>query len=360
MKAAIFREVGKPLTIEEVEVDRPMPREVLIRTVATGVCHSDFHFVEGTWPLPAPAVLGHEGAGIVEAVGDQVSYVKPGDRVITCPSTFCGTCNYCTSGRPALCDRKGVTRSADQPPRYRLDGKPLFQFSGLGTYAEQMLVHEHSIVKIGEDFPLDRAALLGCGVTTGLGAVFNTARIEAGSTVAVFGAGGIGLSCIQGARIAGASMIIAVDVSDSKLATAKEMGATHLVNSKSENPVKAIKALTDGGVEYSFEAIGLKQTAEQAYECLARGGAATIIGMVPVKDKIEISGASLLDERKLQGSRMGSNRFRRDMPIFIDFYRQGRLKLDQMITRRGRLADINEAYRAMKAGEVARSVLTFD
>jgi S-(hydroxymethyl)glutathione dehydrogenase/alcohol dehydrogenase len=223
-----------------------------------------------------------------------------------------------------------------------------------------MLVHENSVVKIREDMPLDRAALIGCGVTTGVGAALNTAQVEAGSSVAVFGAGGVGISVIQGARIAGARMIIAVDTIEAKLSWAREMGATHVVDASSHDPVEAIRSLTGGGVEYSFEAIGNKRAAEQAYECLDRGGTATIIGMIPVGQKIEIDGPSLLGGKRLQGSAMGSNRFRRDMPRYIEFYMQGMLKLDEMITRRGRLEDVNEAFRAMKAGEVVRTVLMFD
>jgi S-(hydroxymethyl)glutathione dehydrogenase/alcohol dehydrogenase len=223
-----------------------------------------------------------------------------------------------------------------------------------------MLVHENALVKTRDDMPLDRAALIGCGVTTGVGAALNTAKVEAGSTVAVFGAGGVGLAVIQGARIAGAGMIIAVDVFERKLAQAKELGATHTVDASAGDPVKAIRELTGGGVEYSFEAIGLKKAAEQAFECLRPGGTATVIGMIPVGQKIELEGSVFLREKRIQGCSMGSNRFKVDMPKYVDFYLQGRLRLDEMITRRGRLGDVNEAFRAMKAGEVARTVLMFD
>jgi S-(hydroxymethyl)glutathione dehydrogenase/alcohol dehydrogenase len=236
----------------------------------------------------------------------------------------------------------------------------VFQFLDLSSFAEQMLVHEGAVVKIREDMPLDRAALIGCGVTTGVGAVLNTARIEAGSSVAVFGCGGVGLSAIQGARIGGARMIIAVDTVESKLAYAKEMGATHVVDASSGDPVQAIRDISGGGVEYSFEAIGSKRAAEQSFECLDRGGTATVIGMIPVGQKVELHGPDFLGEKRIQGSSMGSNRFRKDMPRYIDFYLQGRLKLDEMISRTGKLEDVNEAFRAMKAGEVARTVLTFD
>jgi S-(hydroxymethyl)glutathione dehydrogenase/alcohol dehydrogenase len=222
------------------------------------------------------------------------------------------------------------------------------------------LVHSNAIVKVRDDMPLDRAALIGCGVTTGVGAVLNTARIEAGSTVAVFGCGGVGLSAIQGARIAGARTIIAVDVHDHKLETAWELGATDTVNAATRDAVKTIREMTNGGVDYSFEAIGLKKAAEQCFECLRSGGTATVIGMIPVGQKIELEGSVFLREKKIQGSSMGSNRFKIDMPKYVDFYMQGRLKLDEMISRRLKLEDINEGFRAMKAGEVARQVITFE
>jgi S-(hydroxymethyl)glutathione dehydrogenase/alcohol dehydrogenase len=239
-------------------------------------------------------------------------------------------------------------------------GAPVNQFASLSAYAEQMLVHENGLVRVGEDMPLDRAALIGCGVTTGVGAVLNTARIEAGATVAVFGAGGVGLAVIQGARIAGAGMIIAVDVFERKLAQARELGATHTIDASKEDPIEAIRKLTNGGVEYAFEAIGLKKAAEQAFECIRPGGTATVIGMIPVGQKLELEGSMFLREKRIQGCTMGSNRFKVDMPKYVDFYQRGLLRLDEMITRRGRLEDVNEAFRAMKAGEVARTVLMFD
>jgi S-(hydroxymethyl)glutathione dehydrogenase / alcohol dehydrogenase len=251
-------------------------------------------------------------------------------------------------------------RAKDAPPRLSWRGEEVHQFANLSAYAEKMLVHSNAIVKVRDDMPLDRAALIGCGVTTGVGAVLNTARIEAGSTVAVFGCGGVGLSAIQGARIAGARMIIAVDVHDHKLETAHDLGATHTINGARADPVKEIRALTNGGVDYSFEAIGLKRAAEQSFECLRAGATATIVGMIPLGQKIELDGSVFLREKKIQGSSMGSNRFKVDMPKYIDFYMQGRLKLDEMITRRMQLEDLNEAFRAMKAGEVARQVLMFN
>ncbi len=362
MKAAVFHGAHEPLTIEELEIDKPMAREVVVRTVATGVCHSDLHFVDGLYPFAAPAVLGHEAAGVVEDVGEMVTYLKPGDHVIACLSVFCGHCEQCLTGRPNLCRNPETRRAPSDPSKLRFakSGEPVNQFANISSFAERMLVHENALVKIRDDMPLDRAALIGCGVMTGVGAALNTARVEPGSAVAVFGAGGVGLAAIQGCRIAGARMIIAVDVVESKLGLARELGATHTVDASAGDPVERIREMTGGGVDYSFEAIGLKEVAEQAFNCLAPGGTATVIGMIPVGQKVELDGRSFLSERKIQGSSMGSNRFRVDMPRYIEFYQQGRLRLDEMITRRGRLEDVNEAFRAMKAGEVARTVLMFD
>jgi S-(hydroxymethyl)glutathione dehydrogenase/alcohol dehydrogenase len=361
MKAAIFNGPNQPLKIENVDIDDPQDREVRVKVVASGVCHSDLHFVDGLYMWPAPAILGHEAAGVVEKVGKQVTYVKPGDHVIACLSVFCGYCPECMSGHPNLCSNTGATqRAGTDKPRLSMGGKTVNQFANLSSYAEQMLVHENALVKIKDSFPLDRAALIGCGVITGVGAAINTAKVTPGSTVAVWGAGGVGLAVIQGARIAGARQIIVVDKFESKIALAKKVGATHGVDASSGDPVEAVRALTDGGVEFSFEAIGLKKAAEQCYEALAPGGTATIVGMVPLGQKVDIDGFSLLFEKRIQGCFMGSNRFRIDMPRLIEFYEQGRLNLDDMISKRGKLEDVNEAFRAMKAGEVARTVLMFD
>ncbi|MGH7932995.1 MAG: Zn-dependent alcohol dehydrogenase [Candidatus Binataceae bacterium] len=365
MKAAVFHGPNQPLTIEQIDIDEPRDHEVLVKTVATGVCHSDLHFVEGLYRHPAPAVLGHEGAGIVEKVGKAVSYLKPGDHVISCPSVFCGYCEECMSGHPNRCsNRRATQRSKGDTPRLSQNGQPVRQFSDLSTYAEKMLLHENALVKITNDIPLDRAALIGCGVTTGVGAVLNTAKIEPGSTVVVFGCGGVGISAIQGARIAGACQIIAVDQFESKLAMAKRFGATHTIDASHTDAVGAIREMTGGGanagVDYAFEAVGVKKLAEQCFECIKPGGTATIIGMIPLGQKVEIDGPKLLTERKLQGTMMGSNRFRIDMPRYVDYYLQGRLNLDDMISKRGKLEDVNEAFRAMKNGEVARTVLMFE
>ena len=362
MRAAVFREAHAPLSIEDVTVDKPKGREVLVQTRATGVCHSDFHFVDGHLPhRGGPMVLGHEGAGVVEAVGDDVTSVAPGDHVVACLSGFCGTCDQCLDGHPNLCTRRIVNRGRDAQSRLKLGDEDVVQFADVGSFAELMLLHENSLVRIDPELPLDRAALVGCGVLTGVGAALRTARVEPGQTVAVFGCGGVGLSIIQGARIAAASRIIAVDQFDNKLEMAKSFGATDAVSSNDSDAVAAIRELTRGaGVDHAFEAVGLPHLVRQCIESLAIGGTATIVGVLPLDANIEFPWVAIRPECKIQTSRMGSNRFRIDIPRYLDFYRQGRLQLDEMVSRRGRIEDINEAFRAMKAGEVARSVLLFD
>ena len=360
MKAAVLHEVNQPLVIEEVAINKPAAREVLIRTAYAGLCHSDLHFIEGLYPHPLPVVLGHELAGIVEAVGSEVGYVKKGDHVITCLSVFCGTCDNCTTGRPFICTNTEVKLPPGAAKRLSLNGKQLHTFTNLSSYAEMMLVHENALVKIGHDFPLDRAALIGCGVITGYGAAVNTAKVAPGETVAVIGCGGVGMAAINGAAIAGAGRIIAVDTNPVKLQLATKLGATDLVDPRDGDPVQRIKDLTKGGVHHAIECLGTKATAEQAFQMLAVGGTATIVGMVPFGQKIELHGFDFLRERKIQGSSMGSNRFRVDMPRLIEFYRQRKLHLDDWISDRIKLSEINEGFANMKAGKVVRSVIQFD
>ncbi len=361
MKAALFHGPHQPLTIETVSIANPGPREVLIRTAAVGLCHSDLHYIDGLYAFDAPAILGHEAAGVVEKVGSEVTGLKAGDHVITCLSVFCGHCAYCTTGRPYNCDHQDETRRpATAEPRLAQRGRPIHQFYELSAFAEQMLVHEHAVVKIRPDMPMDRAALIGCAVTTGVGAVTNTARVEVGSTVAVIGCGGIGLSAINGAAIAGAGRIIAIDIQPDKLALARDFGATDVIDASRTDPVEAVRDLTGGGVAYSFEALGMKKTAEQAFAMLAPSGVATVIGMVPEGQRLEIDPVALLYDRRLQGSNMGSNRFRVDMPRYVDFYLSGRLHLDRMIAARIPLDQINEGFDRLRQGRFARSVITFD
>ena len=358
MKAAVYHAPNQPLTIEDVEIDNPGPREVLIRTAAAGLCHSDLHFMEGKYPWPAPAVLGHESAGVVEAVGRDVTYVKPGDHVITCLSVFCGHCEFCLTGHMSICQTPEVKMPPGAARRLRWKGQHMNQYLNLSSFAEQMLVHEHALVKITPEMPLDVAALIGCGVMTGYGAIIHTAKVEPGSTVAIAGCGGIGLAAVNGAAIAGAGRIIAIDKDPGKLELAKKMGATDGVLADDDS-VKRINEMTGGGVHYSFVCVGLKQTAELCFSILRPGGTATIIGMIPMGVKLELHGPDFLRERRIQGSAMGSNRFRVDMPRMIDFYQQGRLHLDQLISNRITLGEINEGFDAMKKGGVARSVIVF-
>ncbi len=360
MRAAVLREVGQPVTIEAVDIAAPAAVEVLIRTAAAGVCHSDLHFVDGFYATDLPCVPGHESAGVVEAVGDGVGYVQPGDHVITCMSAFCGVCRNCTAGRPVLCESTETWRTSGTAPRLSQNGEPLTQLYNLGSYAEQMLVHERACVKVRPDMPLDRAALIGCAVMTGFGSVTNTARIPVGASVVVIGCGGIGLSAINGAALSGAGTVIAVDLSAAKLTMAVSFGATHTIDASTTDPVAAVRELTGGGSDYAFEAVGLKQTSEQAYEMVRYGGTAVVIGMVPQGQKLEIDAEALLMEKTLTGSNMGSNRFREDMPQLVEFYLNGKLPLDTMVSRRVELDDINDAFAAMRAGEVARSVIVFD
>lgn len=360
MQAAVFREVNAPMQVENVDISKPGSREVLVRTSAAGVCHSDLHFYNGTYPGRTPCVLGHESAGIVEQVGSDVTYVKPGDHVITCLSVFCGHCEDCLTGHMSRCSSPEVRRGPNDEPRLSIEGADVQQFANLGSFAELMLVHEHSVAKIREDMPLDRAALIGCGVTTGVGAVIHTAAVKPGTSVAVIGCGGVGLSCINGAALAGAGKVIAVDKIPSKLELARKFGATDTVDASEGDPVEQVRELTGGGVHYSFEAIGLAITAQQAFRMLARGGTATVIGMIPPGDMVSIHGPDFLQEKKLQGSMMGSNHFRVDMPRFVDFYLQGKLHLDDMVASRIKLSDINEAMAQLETGEVARNVIVFE
>ena len=295
-------------------------------------------------------------------MGSAVSEFAEGDHVISCLSVFCGHCPYCLEGRPSLCSNKGVEsiREADEPPRLTIDGELAHQFLYLSAFAEYMLVHEHALVKIRDDMPLDKAALIGCGVLTGVGAVFRTAQVRPGETVAVIGCGGVGLSAIQGARIAGAGRVIAIDMVDSKLEIARQLGATDTVNAAEGDPVLQVIEMTGGGVHHAIEAIGLKITAEQAFGMLRTGGAATIIGMIPIGQKVEVDGFQFLMEKKLQGSNMGSNQFRTDMPRLIDMYLDGRLLLDEMVSAHIHLEDINEGFTQMKTGTIARNVIVFD
>ncbi len=363
MKAAVLREINQPLSIENVSIDSPKPSEVLVQTKASGVCRSDLHYIEGSYSHDLPVILGHEVAGVVIEVGNNVSYLSPGDTVVGCISIFCGRCERCLGGRPALCLRDpiwGLLRTAEDRPKLYKGNETINQFLRLSSFAEMMLVHENALVKVDPEVPFEQLALVGCGVTTGLGAVLKTAQIEAGSTVAVIGCGGVGLSAIQGARIAGALRIIAIDTVGSKLEMAIAHGATDTVSALSNNVVEEVIEMSNGGVDYSFDALGIKVTAEQSYDIIRPGGTATIVGLIPEGVKIELDGAGFIDEKRIQGSCMGSNQFRTDMPRYIELYKQGRLKIDSLVSQRLKIDEINKALEDMKTGEIARSVIVFD
>jgi S-(hydroxymethyl)glutathione dehydrogenase/alcohol dehydrogenase len=359
MRAAILESAPSDLVIDDVRVDAVGPHEVLVHTTAAGLCHSDLHFMQGLYPYVYPVALGHESAGVVEAVGAEVVGFKAGDHVVSCVSGFCGSCAYCLSGRPYICDKVGLARTGGGP-RLSRGGAPIHQFFDLASFAEQLLVHENYLVKIRDEMPLDKAALIGCGVTTGVGAVMNTAQVRPGDTVAVLGCGGIGLNAIQGAAIAGAGRVIAIDRLASKLAMATVFGATDLVDASTDDPIEAVRELTNGGVDFSFEAIGLKATAEAAFAMLGKGGTATLIGMVPIGQRLEIEPTALLSGKRLQGSNMGSNRFRIDMPRYVDWYLHGKLKLDELVSGTMGLDDINQGFATLASGEVARQLILFD
>ncbi len=362
-KAAVLHEIGTPLRMEDVEVLPPQRGEVLVRMYAGGVCHSDLHVMKGDLYMPTPIILGHEGSGVVESVGEGVTSVQPGDHVIPIWRVSCGTCEYCTGGRPALCEVGTQMRVTGLMPdgttRFRLNGTPVRHFAGVSTFSQFSTMPEAAVLKIPQDFPLDKAALLGCGVITGVGAVVNAAKVKMGSSVAVFGCGGIGLNAIQGARIVGALTIIGVDVVEQKLAYARKMGATHTVNAAQQDPVEAIKELTGGrGVDYAFEAIGLPKTIEQAYAATRKLGLCVVIGVTRADVRANINANEMVyAEKTLMGSLYGSSRPKIDILKLIEMYRAGRLLLDELLTRTYPLEQINEAYAALERGEVARSLV---
>jgi S-(hydroxymethyl)glutathione dehydrogenase/alcohol dehydrogenase len=359
MKAAVLNARKAPLEIEEIQIDKPGPREVLLRTAASGVCASDLHLINSGFGVPI--VPGHEPAGIVEQVGSDVRYVKPGDRVIACLSIFCGSCEFCQTGRSHLCGGRMFDRRKGESPRLSRGGTPVQQMSQLSSFAEQMLVPENALVTIKDEMPLDGAALIGCGVTTGLGAALYRARVEAGSSCAVVGCGGVGLSIIQGCRIAGATRIIAVDTQPWKLELAKKVGATDGVDASDGEAVAKVKELSAGGVDYGFEAVGSNATARQAYDMTRRGGTAVLVGVITSREELALPGYDLvMSEKQVLGSTMGSIGFRVAMPRFVDLYLQGRLLLDEMISARRPLAEINVCFDEMRKGSAARSVIVFE
>ncbi|QJB69193.1 Zn-dependent alcohol dehydrogenase [Parasphingorhabdus halotolerans] len=360
MKAAVLVEVGKPLEIEDVTISKPGPHEVLIRTAACGLCHSDLHFIEGSYPHPLPAIPGHEAAGIVEAIGSEVRTVAVGDAVISCLSAFCGHCEFCVTGRMSLCLGADTRRAEGSEPRLsRPDGTPVGQMLNLSAFAEQMLIHENACVRIDPDMPLDRAAVIGCAVTTGAGTIFNACKVTPGETVAVVGCGGVGLATINAAKIAGAGRIIAADPIPEKRELAKKLGATDVVDAMADDAAAQIIEMTGGGVDHAIEAVGRPASGDLAVGSLKRGGTATILGMMPLDHKVGLSAIDLLSGKKLQGAIMGGNRFPVDIPRLVDFYLRGLLDLDSIVAETIPLEQINDGFEKMKKGDAARSVITF-
>jgi S-(hydroxymethyl)glutathione dehydrogenase/alcohol dehydrogenase len=360
MKAAILRQPGTPLTVEEARLDAPGPREVLVRTAACGLCHSDLHFIEGTYPHPLPCIPGHEAAGVVEAVGSEVRTVRPGDHVVTCLSAFCGHCEFCVTGRMALCPGGDTRRARGAPPRINgADGSTIAQMLNLSAFAEAMLIHEHACVKIDPEMPLEKAAVIGCAVTTGAGTIFNAAKLTPGETVAVIGCGGVGLATVNAARIAGAGRIIAADPIPEKRELARKLGATDVIDPMSEGAAAQIVEMTKGGVDHAIEAVGRPASAELAVRVLRRGGTATILGMMPLDQKVGLGAMDLLSGKKLQGAFMGANRFPVDIPRLVDFYLRGLLDLDTIVSDTIALDQVNEGFERMKRGDSARSVVVF-
>jgi S-(hydroxymethyl)glutathione dehydrogenase/alcohol dehydrogenase len=363
VKAAVCYEAKAPLVVEELDLEEPREGEVLVRMTSAGVCHSDYHVMQGEWNPPLPMVLGHEGAGIVEKVGPGVTLSQPGDHVILNFRPNCGWCKYCTAGRPVLCN------GAPSPRWFMFDGSvrlhkgstDIHHFARIACFAEYAVVPQSGAVTIRNDMPMDRACLIGCAVMTGVGAVINTAKVQPGSSVVVIGCGGIGLNVIQGAKLAGAGRIIAVDMLENKLAFAREFGATDVVDASKGDTVERILAMTDGGADYAFEAIGYSKTIEQAYASTGLGGTTVVVGMAPEDDNLTLSALSLpRAEKVIMGSWYGGARPFLDLPKMVDLYLEGKIKVDEMISRYYPLDEINTAYDALANGEVARSILTFD
>jgi len=359
MRAAVLYEYHKPLVIDEVKYIGPGPGEVLVKMVGSGVCHTDLAIIEDELfaPFPLPVILGHEGAGIVQEVGQGVTSVNPGDHVILSWVPNCGTCHYCTIGRPALCNAMMRAMGAI---KFKKGEQNVFNF-GPTSFAEQSVVPETACIKIREDAPLEKVCLIGCGVMTGAGAVINTAKVPPGAIVAVIGCGGVGLNAVQGAAICGAGKIIAIDILDNKLEFAKTFGATDTINAKNADVLSAVRDLTHGtGVEFSFEVIGNSQTIRQAYDILAPGGTAVIVGAAPRGSEVTLPTNGFFDEKGIIGSRYGSARMRVDIPRLVDLYMDKKLKLDELITQSLPLDGINKAFDDLRQGKVARSVIRYN
>jgi len=363
MKAAVLYENNKPIRVQEVTLDDPQNQEVLVKLVATGVCHTDLHFIKGEMPQPLPVVLGHEGAGIVEKVGPGVTSLKPGDHVVLMVAYSCGKCRYCVGGRPTLCaEWLGYHMMGTLPSmtkRLHHDSQELNHFFSQSSFAQYAVVHERTAIKVREDAPLDRVCLLGCGTSTGLGAVLNTAGIRAGESIAIYGCGGVGLSAVMGAKLAGAGKLIAVDTMDMKLAKAQELGADYVINASREDPPQRVKEITGGGADYAVECIGNVNVMVQAFSSIHNGGKCVIAGMAPLGAMLNIAPFEFLLGKTISGSVQGDIRASIDVPKYADLFMAGKLPIDKLVTRYFGLDEINEAMSALEKGEVIRAVVRF-
>ncbi|MCJ7604836.1 MAG: Zn-dependent alcohol dehydrogenase [Dehalococcoidales bacterium] len=359
MKAAVCYEYGKPLVIEDLDIDPPGPGEVKVKMAATAVCHSDIHIIKGELPFPLPVVVGHESSGWVEEIGEGVTNVKVGDPVVASLLISCGKCKFCTTGRTHLCE---ATWPRDtQSPFKNKKGEPINQAIKIGSFAEYTIVHESQCVKIPDDMPMDRASLLACGVITGFGAVVWRAKPEVASSCVIIGIGGVGLNSVQGAALCGAYPVIAVDVNDSKLEAARTFGATHVVNARNGDPVEAVKALTEGrGADYVFVTVGAIEAMSQGIAMSGPRGMTVWVGLPKFTDQAPIAPFTLIrDERTVTGSYMGTTNLQRDIPKLVELYKAGKLKLDELITKHYKLEEINEAIKAVEDGKALRNIIMF-
>jgi S-(hydroxymethyl)glutathione dehydrogenase / alcohol dehydrogenase len=359
MKAAILRAAHTPMTIETVELDGPRPEEVRIRIAASGLCHSDYHVMSGDLGSAFPIVLGHEASGVVEAVGSNVRDFAPGDRVVTCTSIYCGHCGECQAGHNHLCGNKPVRKNPQVNSPISQNGQPIQAFCNLGAFAEEMVVHQTAVSKLPDGMPLDIASVLGCAVLTGIGSVTEGAQVKPGSKVVVLGCGGVGLNVVQGARLAGAAQIIAVDINPAKLELARAFGATDIVEG-GEDAAERVMELTGGGANYVFEVVGIPALQRQGFLMLRKRGTLVLVGLPKMGSELSVPALPLIvKEARVIGSNMGSVPFQRVIPTYAQLYLDRRLTLDPLISDRIALEDINLGYERLIAGETARSVIVF-